>query len=172
MDAARTPCGVKAQSSRRSGEDRTSVLPQSVSGSCCLLSGFRGGTNEQARRALLSVHDQCPGVCPRARRPGHGYAGGSHRVPGQQLLSAGGSRHRVRAPARQGVPGGLRGFRCVRTTEHKLIESSTHERELYDLVAAPDELVNVADQHPQLGDDLARRLRQRFSWDPVSPGVR
>jgi len=140
----------------------TKSLPYEGSLRVPLIAAGPGIEPRPTSQALVELIDLNPTVCELA---------GLDRQPGIDGQSLGPVLRGEAKVHRSETVSGLRGFRCVRTAEHKLIESSTQGRELYDLVADPDELVNVADQHPQWGDDLARRLRQRFSWDPVSPGA-
>ncbi len=56
----------------------------------------------------------------------------------------------------------LRGGRCIRTLDWKLIQHFGGGVELYDLGRDPDELRNVASENPSVVRDLAGRLTSRF----------
>jgi choline-sulfatase len=56
----------------------------------------------------------------------------------------------------------LRGFRCIRTHDQKLVQNVNGGAELYDLSADPDEMVNVAEAYPERVNSLGRRLAARF----------
>ena len=59
----------------------------------------------------------------------------------------------------------MRNFRCVRTHRFKYIENYNDIDELYDLDADPDELTNIAGEHPEVVQKLYQRLRIRFIED-------
>lgn len=54
-------------------------------------------------------------------------------------------------------------FRCLRTHRYKYVLHYNDADELYDLQADPEELHNLADAHPDLAQQSARRLQQRFT---------
>lgn len=69
------------------------------------------------------------------------------------------------ARARSDVVSAIRSFRCLRTQEYTYIENYNDAPELYDRERDPDELDNVATQHPALVHELGTRLRRRFLED-------
>lgn len=56
----------------------------------------------------------------------------------------------------------FRSFRCLRTPKVKYIQNYNDIDELYDLEADPDELNNIAAEHPELIHRLSRRLAIRY----------
>ncbi len=58
--------------------------------------------------------------------------------------------------------GALHNFQCVRTAAHKVILNHQDGAELYDLQNDPNELHNVAADHPDLVRDLSQLLQQRL----------
>ncbi|MHB0935930.1 MAG: sulfatase family protein [Armatimonadota bacterium] len=56
----------------------------------------------------------------------------------------------------------LRTFRCLRTDRYKLVRNINDVTELYDLTEDPNELHNIANEHPELVRDLDKRLCARF----------
>ena len=56
----------------------------------------------------------------------------------------------------------IENWRCIRTRDYKLIQNYNDLFELYDLREDPDELRNVADQRPEVRDEMVGRLRERF----------
>jgi choline-sulfatase len=63
----------------------------------------------------------------------------------------------------------LRGWTCLRTATRKLVDAARAGRGLYDLVADPDERINLADRDPATVGELARRLDRLLflngKWD-------
>ena len=52
---------------------------------------------------------------------------------------------------------------CVRNSKWKLIyNSTTKQRELYDLAADPQEQKNVAGSRPEVEDPLFEKIRRRY----------
>jgi choline-sulfatase len=66
------------------------------------------------------------------------------------------------AAHREDVVSAIRHWRCIRTRNHKLIQSYNDETELYDLQQDPNELLNIAAQQPDLVRELGARLGARF----------
>jgi choline-sulfatase len=56
----------------------------------------------------------------------------------------------------------IENWRCIRTRDYKLIQNYNDLFELYDLREDPNELRNVADQRPEVRDEMLGRLRERF----------
>jgi choline-sulfatase len=56
----------------------------------------------------------------------------------------------------------FRGFRLIRTPDHKLVENANDVDELYDLRSDPDEQNNVAEEHPAVVSRLSARMKERF----------
>ena len=56
----------------------------------------------------------------------------------------------------------LGSFTCIRTQTHKLIENRDGFIELYDLQNDPDELDNIADDNPQLVEELTSVMNRRY----------
>jgi choline-sulfatase len=66
---------------------------------------------------------------------------------------------------RSDVVSAIRNFRCIRTRQHTFIETYNDTPELYHRERDPDELENIAAQHPALVHELGARLRRRFLED-------
>ncbi len=56
----------------------------------------------------------------------------------------------------------LDNFECIRTETHKLIRNTNSITELYDLTFDPHELHNIADEQPELVQELSQLLRARL----------
>lgn len=55
------------------------------------------------------------------------------------------------------------GYRAIRTTEYKYIETLNDDPELYDLGVDPDELCNIASEEPERVAELRQAMLQRFT---------
>lgn len=64
---------------------------------------------------------------------------------------------------RREVVSELRGFRMIRDHRRKLVLNADGEAEFYDLASDPQELVNLRPGNPDAGEDLVKRLGERFA---------
>ncbi|MCH2662060.1 hypothetical protein MK163_16585, partial [bacterium] len=113
--------------------------------------GIRGGRSSDALCELIDLNAT---ICDLAGLPPQEGIDARSLKP---VLDGGADTHREDAVA------ALDNFRCLRTATHKYIHNHNDRHELYDLVADPDELHNIAAEQPELATDLARRLRRRLT---------
>ena len=111
--------------------------------------GIRGGRSSDALCELIDLNAT---ICDLAGLPPQEGIDARSLKP---VLDGTADTHREDAVA------ALDNFRCLRTATHKYIHNHNDRHELYDLVADPDELHNIAAERPELATDLARRLRRR-----------
>jgi choline-sulfatase len=112
--------------------------------------GIEGG---RTSAALVELGDLNPTICELAGLPAQERIDARSFVP---VLRGRSEEHREDCVA------ALRGFRCIRTSRHKYIENYGDVPELYDLAEDPRELVNVAEDEPELCRELSGRMRERY----------
>jgi choline-sulfatase len=112
--------------------------------------GIAGG---RSSAALVELADVNPAICELAGLPEQENIDALSFAP---VLRGESDSHREDCVA------ALRGFRCIRTERHKYIENYNDVSELYDLAEDPNELVNVAEQEPDICAQLRGRLRERY----------
>ena len=112
--------------------------------------GIEGGRTSDALVELIDVN---PTICQLAGLPPQENIDAMSLGP---VLRGETDGHRTEAVS------AIRGFRCIRTEGHKLIDNYGGPNELYDLAADPAELHNIAADEPQLARDLRRRMEERF----------
>ncbi len=112
--------------------------------------GIEGGRTSDALVELIDVN---PTICQLAGLPPQEKIDAMSLAP---VLRGETDGHRTEAVS------AIRGFRCIRTEGHKLIDNYGGPNELYDLAADPQELHNIAADEPQLARDLRRRMEERF----------
>ena len=112
-----------------------------------------GLPENQVSDALVELNDLNPTICEMAGLPEQPDIDARSIMP---VLTGETDIHREAAVA------GLREFRLIRTHTHKLIDNHSGETELYDLVADPHELNNIAEDQPELVGDLRKQLVERY----------
>ncbi len=100
--------------------------------------------------ALVQLMDLNPTLCELVDIPAQQSIDAQSIVP---LVLGKRGEHRTE------LVGMIRNWRCLRTHDHKLIQNDNDVTELYDLVADPEERVNIAHSRPELVRDLSSRLR-------------
>lgn len=60
-------------------------------------------------------------------------------------------------------------WRCIRTDRYKYVDNYNVAPELYDLIADPDEIVNVASQQPKIVSELQKQLNRHFLSEGSTP---
>jgi arylsulfatase len=125
--------------------------------------GIAGGRTSEALIELIDVH---PTLCDLAGLPqqehvdARSFASLLHE---QRKNHQPNGEHRPDVLHRPDIVTAIRNFRSLRTQHYALIENYNDVTELYDLEADPQELHNIAAQHPDLVRELAWRLNQRFT---------
>jgi arylsulfatase len=128
-----------------------------------LLMAGPGVPTGERTSALVELMDLNPTICSLAGLPDLGNR--SDALSFAPLLSGAATEHR------DAVVSYLWPYMsCVRTYDHKLVQTTNDRFELYDLHADPTELHNLIDQEPELAETLGAQLatRQR-AWQ--APGL-
>jgi len=111
--------------------------------------GIEGG---RVSEALVELIDVNPTICELAGLPPQANIDARSFAP---LLRGETEAHR------DNVVSALRNFRCIRTDRYKYIANYNDVTELYDLANDPQELVNIAPEHPELAARLHGRMMGR-----------
>ena len=116
--------------------------------------GIAGG---RVSNALIELIDTHPTLCDLAGLPQQENVDARSFV---SILQGGTADHRADRDQRADIVTAFRSFRSLRTRRYTLIETYNDLTELYDWEADPQELDNVAAQHP----DLVRELGWQMQW--------
>lgn len=116
-----------------------------------------GIQGQQTSDALIELIDINPTICALA---GLSPQPGIDARSFDRILSGDVQIHRSETVS------AIRNFRLIRTQDHKLVEHYNDQIELYDLKHDREELNNIADAHPDLVQNLRRRLADRYLFNP------
>lgn len=132
----------------------TKSVPYEASMRVPLLISGPGIEKERTSEALVELMDLNPTISDLAGLPRQREMDAQSLLP---VLEGQTDTHR------SGCVSALTNFRCIRTAEHKFVESYNDKTELYDLRNDPDEQVNVIDDHPEAAGQLRRQLNERWN---------
>jgi choline-sulfatase len=103
--------------------------------------------------ALIELIDLNPTICSLAGIPPQ------ENIDAQSfesILSGKSENHR------ENIVTAVDNFRCIRTRKFKYVASYNDISELYDLEKDPLELNNIADEKPEIAQELGQKLLERF----------
>ena len=131
----------------------TKSVPYEASLRVPLIIAGPGINRQRTSDTLVELIDINPTICDLVDVPVLENIDGQSVVP---ILHGDTDSHRDNTVSR------LQNFTCIRTDTHKLIESRDGFIELYDLKNDPDELDNIADDNPQLVEELTSVMNSRY----------
>jgi arylsulfatase len=121
-----------------------------------LLIAAPGVTGGHVSNALVELIDINPTLCEMAGLPAQ------ENIDARSLMPI---LKQDAVETRTETVSAMRNFRCLRTHQYKYIQNYNDIDELYDLVADPDELHNIAGEYPEAVQQLRRRLMVRSIED-------
>lgn len=103
--------------------------------------------------ALIELSDINPTMCALANLP---KQEGIDAKAFDNVLFGTSHDHRVSAVSSDA------NFQCIRTHQYKCIVNYNNITELYDLIRDPEEMHNIAEQHPEIVSEMTSALRERY----------